>query len=85
MPLERCRSWPNGPDSKSGEHSRVPRVRIPPSPPFNCLTVSHTFLFSVYNNQLALVIFFWLLRRSHRFAVSVGVFRNFHRRNTNAH
>ncbi len=31
--LERCRSWPNGVDSKSSEHSRAPRVRIPPSPP----------------------------------------------------
>ena len=34
VPLERCRSWPNGLDSKSSEHSRVPRVRIPPSPPY---------------------------------------------------
>ena len=30
---ERCRSWSNGPDSKSGVSLRAPRVRIPASPP----------------------------------------------------
>ena len=32
---------PNGPDSKSGVRSRVPRVRIPPSPPFTRTFVPH--------------------------------------------
>ncbi|BCX80698.1 transposase [Methylomarinovum caldicuralii] len=32
---ERCRSWPNGPDSKSGVRASAPRVRIPPSPPLH--------------------------------------------------
>ena len=30
---ERCRSWPNGLDSKSSEGASPPWVRIPPSPP----------------------------------------------------
>ena len=30
---ERCRSWSNGPDSKSGVPLRAPRVRILASPP----------------------------------------------------
>ena len=39
--------WSNVPDSKSGVLSKVPRVRIPPSPPNNYATALKKILFAV--------------------------------------
>jgi len=53
--------WSNVPDSKSGVLSKVPWVRIPPSPPIiKCLLklTNHMYLFNIfcstvlYNNLL---------------------------------